>query len=216
MRVDFVLISEGPSDEGMLSHLENLCIEAGVDEVTGIPLDFRRLPNPIGRTVEEKPRVTLILEPGANLILIHRDADSRNAEPRYQEISTAVAQCKLTKQWAAIVPVQETEAWLLLDEAAIRSVVGKPNGRNALHLPTSHNVENVAQPKERLQRALTDAAQVTGRRLQQLNRDFSTHRRTLLLKLPIYGPIREVPSWRRMRDDIHSALHLLSQEEREL
>jgi hypothetical protein len=213
MRVYFVLIGEGHSDEGLLSHLENLCIEAGADEVTGIVPDFRRLPEAVGRTVEEKLRATLILEPGANLILIHRDADSRNAEPRYREISTAVAQCNLTKQWAAIVPIQETEAWLLLDEVAIRRIAGKPNARHALYLPTSHNVENVAQPKERLQRALTDAAQLTGRRLHQLRRDFPTHRRILLLNLSISGPIREVPSWRRMRDDIHSALQRLSEVE---
>lgn len=211
MRVHFVLISEGPSDEGLLSHLENLCIEAGADEVTGIAPDFRRLPEPVGRTIQEKLRATLLLEPEANLILIHRDADSRDAEPRYQEISRSVAQCNLTKHWIAIVPIQETEAWLLLDEAAIRLVSGKPNGRNNLNLPTPHNVENVARPKERLQQALIQAAEVTGRRLRQLRRDFPTHRKLLLLRLTVDGPLIDVPSWRRMRDDFDNALRLLAE-----
>ena len=63
MRIHFVFISEGSSDEGLLSHLENLCIEGGAIEVTGIAPDFRRLPETIGRTVEEKVRATMLLEP---------------------------------------------------------------------------------------------------------------------------------------------------------
>ncbi len=214
MRIDFVLISEGHSDEGLISHLENLCIEAGADEVTGIAPDFRRLPEPIGRTVEEKLRATLLLEPQANLFLLHRDADARNADHRYQEIYDAVNGCQLSKQWVAIVPIQETEAWLLLDEPAIRLAAGRPRGHNNLGLPTSHDVENIARPKERLQQALIDAAELTGRRLRQFRRDFPTHRRMLLLRLSTTGPLLEVSSWQRMRDDIQSALHHLSQAER--
>lgn len=209
MRVHFVLISEGPSDAGLLSHIEDLCIEAGADEVTGIVPDFRRLPGPVGRTIEDKLRATMRLEPGANLFLMHRDADSPDPEPRYREIARAVDRCNLVAQWVAVVPVQETEAWLLLDEGEIRRVVGKPHGRNALVLPTAQTVENIARPKERLQQILVEAAQVKGRRLEQLRRDFPIHCRRLLLSLTLDGPVSRVPSWRRMRGDLRRAIDLL-------
>src|SRR5437879_761987 len=89
--VHFVFIGEGSSDDGLIPHLRNLCIELGADEVTGVPLDFQRLDDHIGSTVESKLRAALQLEPNANLYYLHRDADSRDPQPRYNEISAAVA-----------------------------------------------------------------------------------------------------------------------------
>lgn len=206
MRIHFVLIGEGPSDDGLIPHLENLCIDAGVDEVTGTAPDFRRLPEPVGHTVEEKIRATILLEPEANLLFIHRDADSRDAEPRHREIARAVAACNLTTQWVAVVPVQETEAWLLLDETAIRSIARKPNGRNNLNLPSPRSVEDVAHPKERLEATLRSATELQGRRLERFCSEFSLHRRLLLQRLPIGGSLMQVPSWVRLRTALEQAI----------
>lgn len=46
-----------------------------------------------------------------------------------------------------VIPGRMTEAWLRLDEAAIRRVAGNPNGRTKLGLPKLHEVESVADPK---------------------------------------------------------------------
>jgi hypothetical protein len=209
MRIHFVFISEGPSDQALVSHLENLCIYAGANEATGITPDFGRLPAPVGRTVTAKLQAAMRLEPEANLFFIHRDADSPEYEPRYAEIMDAATSCCLAKPWVGVVPVQETEAWLLLDEQAIRRVVGKPRGTVNLALPAAKRVEDVARPKEVLQQALIYAAQVKGRRLDSLRQDFSDHRRMLLLNLRIDGPQSQLPSWQRMREDITMALKLL-------
>ncbi|HVR95147.1 MAG TPA: hypothetical protein VMW27_00930 [Thermoanaerobaculia bacterium] len=206
MRIHFVFIGEGSSDEGIIPHLENLCIELGADEVTGTAIDFRRLEQPIGRTVEAKLQAALRLEPEANLFFLHRDSDSRNPDPRHAEISAAVEASKLPRSWVPVVPVQETEAWLLLDETAIRAVAGRPNGRRALDLPRPQEVEMIAHPKERLQNALIDAAEVTGRRLERFRREFPNHRFLLLQRLSLDGPLRDVSSWVRMRDKLHQEL----------
>lgn len=213
MRVHLVLITEGPSDDGLLPHLEALCVEAGAEEVTSVAPDFGLLPEPVGRSVESKLRVAMRLEPNANLFLIHRDADARNPSSRYQEIAAAVNACSLRRPWAAIVPVQEMEAWLLLDESAIRQAVSRPNGRTQLRLPSASNVESVARPKQRLQQALIDASSATGRNLERVRRDFGSQRRRLLLELNRQGSITSVPSWRRMCEDVRAALTILSQEE---
>lgn len=210
MRVHFVLIGEGSSDESLIPHLENLCIDCGADEVTGIAPDLRRLPYPVGHSVEEKLRTILRLEPAANLIFIHRDADSRDAQPRQVEIAQAVNACKLDKVWVAIVPVQETEAWLLLDELAIKQVTGKPNSQVNLHLPSAATVETMADPKAVLQQAIITSSGATGRRLERLRSDFALHRKLLLFRLPIVGPLTQVPSWVRMRADLEQAIEKLA------
>lgn len=206
IRVHFVLICEGPSDDGLVPHLQRLCIDAGADEVIGNAPDFRRLHPPIGHSVADKIRMTIRYEPQANLIFIHRDADSRDPEPRHEEIRRAVDNCQLLAVWVPMVPVQETEAWLLLDEGAIRSVAGKPRGRGELRLPSPRSVEALARPKEHLQRALVAASELSGRRLDRFRNDFPSQRRRLLLRLPVGEPLSSVPSWQRLRAAVAAAI----------
>jgi hypothetical protein len=206
-RVHFVLVGEGSSDEGLIPHLENLCIAAGADEVTGTAPDFDRLPEPCGRSVADKLRAVLQLEPEANLIFIHRDADAREPTGRLQEIQSAVEEVGVQSRWVPVVPVQETEAWLLLDEKAIRTVAENPSGRVRLNLPRPAQVERLADPKSRLQEAILTASGAAGRRLERLRAAFPQQRLLLLSRLPIGGPLEQVSSWRRVREGIQAVLH---------
>jgi len=206
MRIHFVLIGEGTADDALVPHLERLCVECGADEATGVAPDFGRLPTPVGKTVAEKLRRVLQLEPTADLYFIHRDADARQADARRAEIARGAADAAFPAKWVPIVPVQETEAWLLLDETAIRHVAGKPRGRTPLNLPSPSHVENVANPKEKLQAALNAASELTGRRLDRFKTDFSRHRKRLLQRLPTEGALRNVPAWQQLRADLLAAL----------
>lgn len=211
MRIHFVLVGEGRSDEGLISHIERLLIRHGATEVTGTAPDFGMIPGHVGHLVVDKLRMAMQLEPTANLIIIHRDADDRNPEPRYAEISIAVENLLLDRQWVAVVPVQETEAWLLLDEAAIRAVAGNPNGRTELALPSATRVEQVVNPKEVLATALLAASELTGRRAQKFRNRIAAKKKQLLEQLPIGGELESVQSWRRFRDDLATAVHQLQQ-----
>lgn len=202
MRIHFVLVGEGPSDDGLIPHLETLCIELGASEVTGMALDFQRLEGPVRRTVLAKLQAALQLEPTANLFFIHRDADRRDPMPRYDEIREATGRCGLREPYVPLVPVQETEAWLLLDETAIRTVAGRPGGRRSLDLPRPRDVEALANPKERLQAVLVEASELSGRRLARFRQDSPNHRRLLLQRLPTGGVLSEVQSWLRLREDL--------------
>ncbi len=206
MHVQFVLISEGSSDNGLISHLEAVCIHAGADAARGVALDRQRLPPSVGNKVADKLRAAMILEPQANLFLIHRDADSPDPQLRYEEVGQAVKECQLQKPWVAVIPIQETEAWLLLDASAIRRIASKPNSTKPLGLPTADTVENVVSPKECLKQAIFNANPVAGRRHEKLKRDFPTHRQILLQNLSIDGEIRNVPSWQRMKADLTAAV----------
>lgn len=212
MRIHFVLIAEGSSDDSLIPHLENLCIEAGADEVTGTAPDLRRLPGGGGRSVGEKVVAVLALEPGANLVVIHRDADSPDPEPRYSEIKRAVHDCSVSAEWVAVVPIQETEAWLLLDEAAIRQVVGRPRGRVDLKLPKPSAVEGLPDPKEKLRQCLLIASEAKGRRAERVKRDFPRYRRLLLQRLRVGGPLMRLSAWTRLRSDLQAAVSRIREE----
>lgn len=210
MNIHFVLITEGSSDNGLIPHLESLCMEAGADEAYGIAPNLSR--QNVGHALLDKIRFILETEPQANLLFLHRDADSRDSSLRHDEIRQVTITCGLTRKWVAVVPVQETEAWLLLDERAIRMVAGKPSGRVPLDLPRPAQVENLAKPKELLKEKLTIAAEVTGRRYQHFIKEFPAKRWLLLQRLAIGGPLLQVPSWRRMKTALEEAIQMLRSE----
>jgi hypothetical protein len=110
----------------------------------------------------------------------------------------------------AVVPIHETEAWLLTDEAAIRRVAGRPNGREPLNLPPIQQIEQTKCPKERLEAALLAAAQpLSGQRLARFRHDFGQRRRQLLEELPLDGPLEHLRAWCRLRDDTAKAITAL-------
>lgn len=84
---------------------------------------------PYSGTVLSKLRVLAEEPASVELIFVHRDADASDDQPRHDEVSAAVETADLNIPVIALVPVQELEAWLLVDEAAIRTVVGCPRVR---------------------------------------------------------------------------------------
>jgi hypothetical protein len=65
----------------------------------------------------------------ADLLFVHRDADRGPTATRREEIRRAVAATMANQMTVPVVPVRMTEAWLLIDEAAIRSAAGNPRGK---------------------------------------------------------------------------------------
>lgn len=202
MSVHFLLICEGSSDEPLVPHLRSLLVDCGAREATGTAPDFSLLGEKVPKDIGNRVRVALKLEGHVDLLFIHRDADSPDAEPRYNEISEGIAQSGYANAWIGVVPIQETEAWLLLDEPAIRRVSGRPKGRVALNLPTPNHVEELAHPKERLLEELVRASETTGRQRDRLKRKLPALRAQLLTELRLGGPLQSVPSWMRLRTDV--------------
>ena len=211
MRVQFLLIAEGSTETGLLDHLTSLCIAAGATEASGLVPPFARLATPIGHDVALCLRAAHQLLPEANLFFVHRDADQDDPALRYAEIAQAVAASAITPRSVALVPIHETEAWLLTDEAAIRRVAGRPNGRAPLNLPPLNRIEQTRRPKERLEAALLAAAQpLSGKRQAQFTQAFGHQRRQLLEALPVGRPLDQLSAWCRLRDDTAAAIAALS------
>ncbi len=204
MKVRFIFVGEGGTDLRLVPLIRVLCILCGADEVSGIAPDFRRLPFKPEKTVASQVGAALTLEPGADFVFVHRDADSRSAQHRYDEIEKAAAGVPVPL--IPIVPIQETEAWLLLDEQAIRDVAGNPKGKVFLGLPKPSRVESTTSPKELLKSALAAASELSGRRLEKFQKEFGLHRSLLFDRIDVHGPITQLSAWDQLVRRIRAQL----------
>ena len=198
--VSFAFLCEGSSDTGLIAHLETLLVHFGAQEATGMP-DTRK------GTIPARLRQLLTEETGTgiDMVFIHRDSDGPDRNGREREIRRGVEESGFPHPLIPVIPVQETEAWLLLDEQAIRDVVAS-KGKQSLRLPKPNAIEGTRKPKEILQKALLAASETSGRRLKKEKNSFNHHRRVLLQRLDPFGAVRDLPSWQCLERDIQRAL----------
>lgn len=203
-----LLMTDGRSDLALSNHVQRICNrEQAAVEV--VPLAQTQLPPGTGRRVGARLSAALGIDSGFQCIFVHRDAENAPPERREQEVEEGVDHAGFGGPWAPIVPVRMTEAWLLLDEQAIREVAGRPSGREDLDLPSPGQVEGIADPKMVLQQALINAARVKGRHLKRFCKQFRTHRRRLIEQLDPDGPVSNLLSWQRMVTNVQTAVHQL-------
>ena len=203
MMTRFLLVCEGNSDAPLAFHIQRLFESC----------DYPRPDFDVsheGRLLVDKIRSGLGMAPQYDVLFIHRDADRAGADARYQEITEAVQQAGWEGHWIGIVPVRMTESWLLLDEAAIRRATGNPNGDIQLDLPSPAAAERMADPKSALRSAIIAGAEVQGRRRRALTKRLPIMRDQLLENLPVGGPLEQLASWVRFRDDTLAAMRQLT------
>lgn len=198
-----LLVCEGSSDIPLASHIQRLLESHGCQ-----PTDFDIVTD--GRRLVDKVQNGLRMASHYDLLFVHRDADHAGADARYREIAGAVQQAGCSGPWVGIVPVRTTEAWLLLDAHAIRNAVGKPYRRIPLNLPTPAEAERMADPKAALEAVLMHASGERGRRRREVQRELPRLCRQLLENLPVGGPLEQLESWTRFRDDTIVALRQLN------
>jgi len=164
----YLLIGEGSSDEALLPVLTWM-----IEQHTSRPIR-PQWPAfaPLGRppTLEGRIQHALDLYP-CDLLFVHRDADKSPREERASEIRTALATSAPESLPAVcVIPVRMTEAWLLIDEAALRTAAGAPGGRQVVDLPPVRELEGLADPKVLLRDLIRTASGLKGRRLTRLER----------------------------------------------
>lgn len=204
-----LFICEGTSDQPLAEIIEALFVERGVYIRLSHP-DFSLLPK-VAKDVKSRVQAGIELLGGSvEVIVVHRDADGAGPDTRRLEINRAVESVYGAATTVPVIPVRMTEAWLLLDEQAIRRVAGNPRGRSEIQLPSRRQVESVADPKQLLQRCLIQAADCTGRRRDQVAKRFNEQRRQLLRQIDYSGSIKDLPSWRQLIADIDAAVAVLA------
>ena len=83
------------------------------------------------------------------------DAESAPIEEREAEIRKALEKSSVESSVCVVclVPVRMQEAWLLIDEAALRRAAGNPNGTQPLDIPDVQKLEELSDPKQLILRA---------------------------------------------------------------
>ena len=157
------LLAEGNSDRVLIPILSWLLSECLPKD---IPYDEPIFIEPVllsGTSKELSERIPRALEAQpCDLLFVHRDADAnkqehgKGIETRIKEITDAEATLISPHPIVCVIPVQETEAWLLIDEDAIWSVSGTSKRRVSLGLPKGKAIERRADPKSVLKQALQD------------------------------------------------------------
>ncbi|WP_454764946.1 hypothetical protein [Cupriavidus campinensis] len=121
-----------------------------------------------GMSLQKRMSAAFALYP-CDVLIVHRDAERVDIAARQKEIEKAAVAEDLGLPIVALVPIKMTEAWLLFDEAAIRSAAGNPNGKVALKLPRPKDVEKISDAKTLIFDALKTASELNGRRLENFN-----------------------------------------------
>lgn len=203
-----LLLSDGTSDVPLGAHVASLARAHDI-ELDVVAPELERLDPPPGRSVHDRLDRILRIDSEFQVLVIHRDAEAVDRAEREREIQAGMTECGIGWPVVPVIPIRMTEAWLLLDEAAIREVAGRPRGSTSLALPSPRRAEDVPDPKAILEQALRDASGCTGRRLAKFSRDFPSHRRQLLERLDRNGPVRNLSAWQALEHDVANVARLI-------
>jgi hypothetical protein len=205
VKIRFILTGEGSSDLNLVDHIQSILIEEGFTEASGEAPDLSMFPQPIGRTVREKLTALLRHYPHADVIFVHRDADTAGIPAREREIFDAALGVVSTSKVIPLIPVTQLETWLLTDSNAIKRIAGNGKHRGELAcLPTIRQLENVADAKNLLLDALCEASQTQGGRLRKFKARFSEMRTRLAFDLDASGPVGQLASYQYFRTKVNS------------
>ncbi|MCY3667945.1 MAG: hypothetical protein OXH81_19955 [Gemmatimonadetes bacterium] len=186
----YTLLADGSSDRALLPILTWLLRQScGAIPIEAEFADLRRLPHP-PKKLSERIHWSVELYP-CDLLFVHRDAESASIEEREAEIRKALEESSVedSVRVVCVVPVRMQEAWLLIDEAALRRAAGNPNGTQPLAMPDVKKLERLADPKQLICDLLRQASGLRGRRLKSFSWRSSAHRVAGIIDdfSPLYG-----------------------------
>ena len=161
--------------------------------------DLGRLRNP-PRSLVDRIERSIELYP-CDLLFVHRDAEGAAFDDRLAEITMALSESLATAMPAVcVVPVRMSEAWLLIDESALRHAAGNPNGSIPLDLPSPQRLEQLPDPKRVLHEVLRRASGLRGRRLTSFNRRL--HRCRVADRIDDFSSLYRLPASQRLSADL--------------
>ena len=186
----YKLVADGSSDRALLPILTWLLRQCcGAIPIQAEFADLRLLPRP-PKELSERINRSVELYP-CDLLFVHRDAENAPIEEREAEIRKALkgSSAEDSVRVVCVVPVRMQEAWLLIDEAALRRAAGNPNGTQPLSMPDVQRLEELPDPKQLIRDHLRQASELQGRRLERFNWRSSAHRVAEMIDdfSPLYG-----------------------------
>ena len=133
---------------------------------------------------------------GAMLIFAHRDSENATRDDRLEEFRVVERQ-----DVVPVIPVRMSESWLLFNGSAIAKAAGKPSSR--VPVPSVAQIEDIPDPKDRLDELLFDAAGApTGRRGRNFRRSIAARRASVAEYISDYSPLENLPAFRSFQQSL--------------
>lgn len=196
----YTLRGDGPTEQRLLPILTWLLNQHLQDvELRPKYADLSQLPANRPKGLTGQLRVSVELWP-CDLLFVHRDAERETVEKRIEEIAEAVSAIENAPRYVPVVPVRMSEAWLLINEKAIRQAAGNPNGRMKLKLPAVKSLERIPNPKELLEELLREASGLSGRRLKSFAHQKAMYQ--LAMEIDDFSPLQVLPAFQRLETDV--------------
>lgn len=205
------LISDGSSDATLLQVIKwsitQLYPELPVECKYA---DFRNLKYKI-RTGDIATRIKVAdkLFP-FDLCFYHRDAESndtkRIVKQRKSEIREHIP-TEYENKVVCLIPVRMMEAWLLIDEMAIKSAANNSNYTQRLSMPSLRQIETLSDPKNTLHSLLKEAKNSSKRRLKSFNIEAAVH--DVSTYIEDFSPLKSLQSFQIFEEDLKSTLDQL-------
>lgn len=197
-RFTSTLVAEGSSDQVLVP-----LIEFVLDEHCSVPHVTTFATDSIAGPLRDRVARALDLYP-CDLLFVHRDADRAPVAEREAEIRAAVRMVGAPVA-VCVIPVRMTEAWLLVDEMAIRRAAGNVAGTANLGIPPRARLELQADPKGILFGALERASEWGANRLRRFDRNKARRQVSGFMDDP--SVLRTLPSFVLFEDQVRDFFH---------
>ena len=129
----------------------------------------------------------------AMLVFVHRDAEKIPLEQRMKEFDRVDR-----PDLVAVIPVRMSEAWILFDGPAIARAAGSPSAN--VSVPRLSEIEGIAEPKDRLERLLFEAAgSPGGRRGKVFKRSLVERRVNVARHIGDFSPLERLTAFQQFQ-----------------
>jgi Domain of unknown function (DUF4276) len=187
MDVNYVLISDGTSDRALIPVIDFTLKTYHADILfKGQRADFSRLLKK-PKDLSEKILCAIDLF-DSSILFVHRDSENEKPSIRDKEIENAieaVAKKINEKKFVKVIPVRMTEAWLLINEKAIRKASGNPK-----------------DPKNVLESLIKESSQLSSRRLKSLNLRMCIQ--LVSQHIDDFTPLRDLSSYNHFEEQVRN------------
>ena len=208
MTITCVVVGEGSTEV----YIQSLATVLAKRQNPNLKLEFKpgagiHLNNPPGKLAFKVKNAVDLYNP--DLILVHRDSDSNDAreiQARFGEVERAWEGISV-KQRVPVVPVRETEAWMLADKEAILEVVGLDSLPLAARKIYPKWPEAV-QAKECLHEVFRECRLAAGWKPNRIDTN-KEHRQIRAVVKDLIG-LGALPSFQKFKRDLQNALNSLT------
>lgn len=172
MKVSYTFLADGTSDRVLMEIISWSIRNINEGYIpNGEFADFSMLRKPPRAShLDKRINYALKYYP-SDLLFIHRDAEKKDGlKIRRKEIEQYIRKSHLSHHpYVFVIPVTMMEAWLLIDEEAIKKAAGNRNYASSIQLPLLRNIETIADPKSLLQDFLLEASGRNKRGRKKMN-----------------------------------------------